>query len=57
MIHVSVAALELAFRQLALEVLVLADSANQSFVDQWLKHPLGGGDLIAPVLVPGGASG
>ncbi len=53
----SVAALELAFRQLALEFLVLADPVNRSFVDQWLKHQLGGEDLITPVLVTGGASG
>jgi hypothetical protein len=57
LIHVSVAALELAFRQLAVEFLVLADSANQSFVDQWLAHQQGGADLIAPVLVAGGAPG
>ena len=57
MIHMSVAALELAFRQLALEFLVLADPVNRSFVDQWLAHQQGGADLIAPVLVAGGASG
>ena len=57
LIKTSVAALELAFRQLALEFLVLADPVNRSFVDQWLKHQLGGADLIAPVLVAGGAPG
>ena len=57
MIHMSVAALELAFRQLALEFLVLADPVNRSFVDQWLAHQQGGADLKAPVLVAGGASG
>ena len=53
----SVAALELAFRQLALEFLVLADPVNRRFVDQWLAHQQGGADLIAPVLVAGGAPG
>ena len=57
MIHMSVAALELAFRQLALEFLVLADPVNRSFVDQWLAHQQGGADLKVPVLVAGGASG
>lgn len=56
-ILMSVAALELAFRQLALEFLVLADPVNRRFVDQWLAHQQGGADLIAPVLVAGGASG
>ena len=57
LIQMSVGALELAFRQLALEFLVLADPVNRSFVDQWLAHQQGGADLIAPVLVAGGASG
>ena len=56
-ILISVAALELAFRQLALEFLVLADPVNRRFVDQWLAHQQGGADLIAPVLVTGGAPG
>ena len=57
MLHMSMAALELAFRQLALEFLVLADPVNRSFVDQFLAHQQGGTDLKAPVLVAGGASG
>ena len=56
-VHMSVGALDLAFRQLALEFRVLAEPVNRGFVDQMLARQQGGADLNAPVLVAGGASG